>query len=290
MENELKSILKYVVGFLAIAIILIIQPISCAVIDSAEVGIKFHKWSTSAENYGGVEGTCHGWVFYNGYTTDIFTYPTMVQYKYYPPFKVTAKDGTIFKMDSIRLAYHVVPSKACDIFVKYRKTLSEIEEGYLKTCIAEAYRICGNSFTSDSLMSHRAEFEASVRAKIDKSLGVEGFYVDEFTQQIDPPSSLIEMINAKNRAIQSALKSENEVKEAEAQAKIAIAKAKGNAEAMKIKADGEAYYNRTISASLSPLIVQEDMIEKWDGHLPQIMNGGNGGMMLDASKIMGAKK
>ena len=94
------------------------------------------------------------------------------------------------------------------------------------------------------------------------------------------------MIDAKNTAIQSALKAENEVKEAEANAKIAVAKAEGNAKAMKIKADAEAYYNRTIAASLSPMIVQEDMIEKWDGKMPQIMTG-NGGMMMDISKIVG---
>ena len=78
------------------------------------------------------------------------------------------------------------------------------------------------------------------------------------------------------------------VKEAEANAKIAVAKAEGNAKAMKIKADAEAYYNRTIAASLSPMIVQEDLIEKWDGKMPQIM-GGNG-MMLDVSKIVGNAK
>jgi hypothetical protein len=37
---------------------------------------------------------------------------------------------------------------------------------------------------------------------------------------------------------------------------------------MKIKADAEAYYNRTISASLSERIVQEDFLEKWDGKMP----------------------
>lgn len=283
MENK-TLITKICFGVMIALLVVAFQPISCSVIDSGEIGIKFHKWSTSEENYGGVEGTCHGWVFYNGYTTDIFSYPTIVQYKNYQPFKVTAKDGTIFSMDSVRLAYNVIPSKACDIFVKYRKPLNEIEEGYIKTCISEAYRISGNSFTADSLMSHRAEFEASVRARLDKSLEKEGFHVSEFTQQIDPPSSLVEMINAKNRAVQSSLKALNEVKEAEANAKIAIAKAKGAADATRIKADAEAYYNRTIAASLSPLIVQEDFIEKWDGHLPQIASGGN--MMMDVSKIL----
>ena len=117
----------------------------------------------------------------------------------------------------------------------------------------------------------------------------EGFLVEEFTSKITPPSSLLSMIDAKNTAIQSALKAENEVKEAEANAKIAVAKAEGNAKAMKIKADAEAYYNRTIAASLSPMIVQEDMIEKWDGKMPQIM-AGNGGMMMDISKVIGSSK
>jgi hypothetical protein len=63
-----------------------------------------------------------------------------------------------------------------------------------------------------------------------------------------------------------------------------VAKAEGNAKAMKIKADAEAYYNKTIAASLSPMIIQEDMIEKWDGKMPQIVSGN--GMIMDVSKIM----
>lgn len=73
--------------------------------------------------------------------------------------------------------------------------------------------------------------------------------------------------------IQQSLKAENEVKKAEAEAKIAIAKAEGEAKAMRIKADAEAYYNRTISASLSTLIIQENFLEKWDGKLPQYWMG-----------------
>ena len=42
---------------------------------------------------------------------------------------------------------------------------------------------------------------------------------------------------------------------------------------MRIKADAEAYYNRTISASLSNLIIQEDFLEKWNGVLPQVQGG-----------------
>ena len=55
---------------------------------------------------------------------------------------------------------------------------------------------------------------------------------------------------------------------------IAIAKAKGEAEALKIQADGEAYYNRVVAASLNSLLVQQYAIEKWDGDLPMYNGGG----------------
>lgn len=256
---------------------------SCTVVDSGEIGIKFHKWSGDSDSYGGVEGTCKGVVWYNPFTTSIFTYPTMVQRKNYNPFTVNAKDASVFTMDP-QLAYRISPDKACDIFVKYRKPVDELEEGYIRTCIYEAYRTCANKYTSDSLMSNRANFEADVRSRLEKSLAEEGFIVEEFTSAITPPASLTEMIDAKNRAIQASLKAENEVKEAEAKAKIAVAKARGESDALKIKGDGEAYYNRVVAASLNDLLVRQYALEKWDGKTPVVMGGQ--GMMFDMSKIV----
>ena len=36
---------------------------SCTTVDSGEIGIRFHKFSGDSESYGGVEGTCRGWVW-----------------------------------------------------------------------------------------------------------------------------------------------------------------------------------------------------------------------------------
>lgn len=275
--------MKKFIYLLAVAFVSIAMT-SCTIVDSGEVGIEFHKWSSDSQDYGGVEGTCKGWVFYNPFTSSVFTYPTFTQRRQYEKIIVNAKDASIFEMDPT-IAYHINPDKACDIFVKYRVDVKALEDGYIRTCIYEAYRTCANQYTSDSLMSNRANFERDVRSRLEKSMVAEGFIVEEFTSQIKPPASLTSMIDAKNAAIQSALKAENQVKEAEANAKIAIAKAKGNAEAMKIKADAEAYYNKTIAASLSPMIIQEDFIEKWDGKMPQIVGGNS--MMMDISKIVG---
>ena len=274
--------IKFIFGIVIVTFVLAIQPFRVTTVDSGDIGIKFHKWSTSEEMYGGVEGTCNGWVFYNSWSTDIFRYPTFIQRKNYEPFNVNTKDASTFTMDP-QLAYRIEPNKAPDIFVKYRKDITSLEDGYIRTCIYEAYRTCANRYTSDSLMANRANFEADVRTRLEKSLMSEGFYVEEFTSAITPPKSLSEMIDSKNRAVQSALKAENEVKEAQANAKIAIAKAQGAAEAKRIAADAEAYANAKIAASITPTLVQKMWVEKWDGDMPTTVAGNSGMTMMIGS-------
>lgn len=244
---------------------------SCTLVDSGEVGIKFKKFSLTEQ--GSLDATqTTGFVFYNIFTESVFTYPAFIQRKDYEPFTVTTKDAAIFTMDAT-LAFNIDREKAVYVFAKYRKPLEDIANGYMKTCIYDAYRITANNYTSDELMSNRGKFEYEVHSMLKENLEEEGFIISEFTSKIDPPKSLQNAIDAKNQAIQESLRAENEVKKAEANAKIAIAKAEGEAKAMKIKADAEAYYNRTIAASLTRNIVMEDWIEKWDGKLPNVQGG-----------------
>ena len=266
----------------AIAAFVFLLLICCTkMVDNSEIGIKFRKFSLTDQ--GELYSTSvSGLIFYNPITTSVFTYPVYIQRVDYSPFTVTTRDAAEFLMDPL-LAYQLRRDKAAYVFNKYRR-LREIEMGYIRTCIYDAYRICANNYTSDELMANRAKFEAEVRAMLEQSLSNEGFVVNEFTSQITPPQSLSAAIEAKNQAIQEALKAENLVKQAEANAQIAIAKAKGEAEATRVKADAEAYYNRTISASLSPFIIQEDWIEKWNGQLPQVTSG-QGGMMINLPSL-----
>ena len=75
-------------------------------------------------------------------------------------------------------------------------------------------------------------------------------------------------IEAKNNAVQAALMAENKVKTAEAEAKIKIATAEGNAQAMLTSAKAEAEANRMKQQTLTPLLLQLEYINKWDGKLP----------------------
>ena len=99
MKKKDTSMIKEYYRPLAIAggsilLVLILFATCCTVVDSGEVGIRFHKWSLNEQDYGGVEGTCKGWVFYNPITTNVFTYPTFTQRKQYETFSVNAKDAS----------------------------------------------------------------------------------------------------------------------------------------------------------------------------------------------------
>lgn len=272
MEKSVKKWITWGIIALVIGIIMPTCVVRCTKVDSAEVGIKFNKLSLTDQ--GKLDAaTVSGFVFYNPVKMDVYTYETRVRQCNYDPFIVQTKDGSKFNMDPL-LNYYIVRERAVDVFAKYRKSLDYIEETYMKTAIYDAYRINANKYTADELIANRAKFEDDVKTMLEETLDKEGFHVEQFTSQIDPPKSLTDMIDQKNAAVQAALKAENDVKAAQAQAKIDVAKAEGEAQAMKLKADAEAYYNRTIAASLSPMIIQEDWIEKWDGKLPTYSGGG----------------
>jgi hypothetical protein len=47
------------------------------------------------------------------------------------------------------------------------------------------------------------------------------------------------------------------------------------AEALRIKGDAEAAYNARVSASLTPSLIQQQYLARWDGRLPQYTLGGS---------------
>jgi len=66
-----------------------------------------------------------------------------VQRVSYDEITVNTKDGAIFRV-SPTLAYRLDADKAIDVFLTYRRPLKDIEQGFILTCVFEAYRIVGN--------------------------------------------------------------------------------------------------------------------------------------------------
>ena len=275
IENEKqkqKVMVKSVLGGVLTILLTIFLVSSCERIDAGHVGVKVNQYGDNK----GVDDVVAvtGMVFYNPITTKVYEFPTYIQHKEYKKteegddsFVVNSKDGSEFQVSPI-MNYSVQRDKVPAIFSKYRRPLQDIEEGFLKTAVYDAFRLATNKYTADELISNRAVFEIEVRRLLDGQLLKEGFVINQFTSNLIYPETFKRSIEAKNNAVQAALRAENEVKTAEAQAKIKVATAEGNAQAMLTSAKAEAESNRMKQVTLTPLLLQLEYINKWDGKLP----------------------
>jgi regulator of protease activity HflC (stomatin/prohibitin superfamily) len=263
-KKTMKTIAASIIG----VFLLVVLFNSCERVDAGHVGVKVNQYGDNK----GVDDVVAvtGMVFYNPITTKIYEFPTFIQHKEYKgenSFIVNSKDGSEFSVSPI-MNYSVQREKVPAIFSKYRRPLEDIEEGFLKTAVYDAFRLATNKYTADELISNRAIFEVEVRRLLDGQLLKEGFVINQFTSNLIYPETFKKSIEAKNNAVQSALRAENEVKTAEAQAKIKVATAEGNAQAMLTSAKAEAEANRMKQQTLTPLLLQLEYINKWDGKLP----------------------
>lgn len=274
--------MKRTINLLAALLLVCCCSTSCYTrVDAGHEGIKVNLYGDEK----GVDGVelVTGAVWYNGFTTAVYEYPTFVQTVDYEPFSFNSQDGSVFTFDpTIMLA--IKSGAAPEVFVKYRKELDEILNVTLVPIIQDAFKEEINARKDNDLISKQTEFQNAIEARLTEELGKENFVVSKVTTGIQYPNALVESINAKNRAQQEELRIKNEVLVAEAEVAKKVAIAKGNADAKKIEADAEAYYNRTVSASLTQTLVNMKALEKWDGKTPVV--AGASGTFIDASKFI----
>lgn len=267
LKENMKS--KFITSFLfAFIVMTSVMFTSCGYerVDAGYEGIKVNLYGDDK----GVDDITlvTGAVWYNSITTAVYEYPTFVQTVDYAPFSINAKDGSSFTVDPT-ISLKIVDGKSAEVFKKYRKEdITEVINTTLYNYVRNAFRIQLNNYTTDELVSKREEFEKAIEERLSKELLAENFQLEQMTSGLQYPQTLVNAIDAKNAAVQEAQKAQNEVLKIKAEAEKKIAAADGEAQALKIKGDAEAEYNRKIAASLSPLIVQQMMLDKWDGKLP----------------------
>lgn len=261
----MKNLFKFI-----ILALLAISTISCTRIDAGHEGIKVNLYGDKK----GIDevSLVTGWVIFNPVTTKVYEYPTFVQTVDYPAFTVNAKGGLAFTMDPT-VSIKIIDGKTPDIFKKYRLKLEDIVNTTLYTVVVNACRIQVNKFTPDEITSNRDSVEAAIENQLRIELETENFYLERLTTGLTYPNSIQEAIAAKDKATQDALRVERELEivKAEAEKKIVAARAEKEANELRTKA-------------LTPEILQQQWIEKWDGTLPRVVTSDEAGLMLNISK------
>ena len=274
---------KLIVGGIAVVATLIIGSIffGCERIDAGHAGVR-------VELYGSDRGVqdielVTGMVWYNRFTTAVYEFPTYVREIKYQ--KTIESDGTMVSDNSIHcttadgmaiafdvsMNYSVRNDEVSNIFRKYRLPLEDLETRYLYTSVRNAYNGVAGQMTAEHIISNRKVYEDSVRRVLIGQLNKEGFDIQQITiaGKISVPQSLEQAINSKITAVQNAQRAENEKQQTIAEAQKQIESARGDSASTIIRARAEAEANRLKQQSLTPLLVQKEMIDRWDGKLPQ---------------------
>ncbi|MEJ8803706.1 SPFH domain-containing protein [Pontibacter sp. H249] len=252
--NNTRQVFTWIISFIFILVFSISAMKSCTRIDAGHEGVlvKLYGSEKGVQDVSLVTGR----VWYNPFTEEVFEFPTFVQTVDYSAFTVNAKDGSVFTVDPT-ISFRVIGGESPRIFAKYRKDIDQITQTTLYNYTRDAFRIQFNQYSTDSIISNRQSFEDKVQIALDKALRKEGFELEQMTSGLQYPEVIVQAVNLKNKAVQQAMQVENELKVAEAQARKKI-----------VEAEAEARANELRQRTLTPLLIQQQFIEKWDGRTP----------------------
>jgi prohibitin 1 len=241
--------MKIIASLLAAAVA--VSLFSCTIVRPGEVGIKQRLGTIKSDHL------AQGPYAFNFFTTTIKKIPIRTV-EAFNALDVPTKEGLTVKAE-IALLYHVQPEAARDIYTKYGMNYQEvIVESNFR---AVARHICGLYYAKELFAVDRKKIENEIFDELKAGIQDKGFIVDAILLKgITMPPQIFQ-------AVENKLKSEQE----SLQMEFVISKQRKEAERMQIEAEAIKNYNKTISESLSEMLV------KWNGVqvLKELVNSPN---------------
>jgi regulator of protease activity HflC (stomatin/prohibitin superfamily) len=190
------------------------------------------------------------------------------------------KDSVPVNID-VAVSYILDVHKVPEFYTRFRADrIESFTHGYLRDSARNVVVALGSEYSFDDVNgSKKEEFLARVAKDLNDRVSPLGVGIQQFglVGALRPPQALLEAVNAKTKAIQDAIRTENEVRAAQAEAKKRVA-----------IAEGEAAANRALATSLDDrllawerLKLQRTAIDKWNGQMPSVMSGEGGGMLFN---------
>jgi regulator of protease activity HflC (stomatin/prohibitin superfamily) len=263
-ESNAVGYIKLVGIVIASIIISFLNPYDVERVDSGHVAIL-------VDNIGDNKGMSkveykRGWVIYNNFTQRYYEFPVFQQHIDYEENVVITKGGFQATIKP-SFNYALNPTTVDNMFQNLRVDIKTVEQGWLKNAIISSVNDVANLFTVDSIFNHRAEFETAIITEANKRVG-KWFTVSQLRTNIAPPPAITASIEEKTKAVQEAQAAVQRTLVANAEAQEKIARAKGDSAKAVISAAGEAMANKLRQSTLTPMLIQQQFINKWDGKLP----------------------
>lgn len=214
--------------------------------------------------------------YWNTYRTEYYSFPIFeqtAQFRGDEAFEFTV-EGLKVGME-IGLSYQIVDVGT--IFRRYRVGVREITNIHLRNIVRDALNIETRAMSMEGIYGEAAnDMMIRVFNRVNDLVAPIGIEVTGIYMIGRPsfPAEVERAIEERIKANQRAEQREIERREAIAQAEIDRERARGESDAILIRAEADARANRLISASLTPLLVQNYALDKWNGELPKFTGNG----------------
>ncbi len=288
MNNATKKILLLVVVVIIGLSFMTSFLFNWKIIPPGYTGIKISRLVDKGISH---ENTVTGFVFYNPIQTQLIVYPTFIQRVVWThdllegspaneELTFNTKDSVPVNLD-VAVSYGLNPDQVPTFYTKFRADRIEyFTHGYMRDTARNVVVSIGSEYNFDDINgAKKEEFLDRISKELNARVSGFGVTIQQFglIGALRPPQALLDSVSAKTRAIQDAIRTENEIRSAQAEAKKRIA-----------IAEGEAAANRALLLSLDPkllewekLKLQHEAIKKWNGVVPSVMSGNNGGMLFN---------
>ena len=279
--DSARKLRRILIGAVALLAVLVLLPSTFTYVNPGYVGIVIHRAG------GGVDPVPLGPGIHARipFATGIEEYPiflkTLILSKntnegsaQNDEINVNSVEGQPLALD-VSLSFQLDASATPRLYTMFRTDINAITHGFVKQTIRQSLQeVVGTEPVADVIGPKKAEATSRVYASIAKRLQPLGFDVKQFTiNELRAPPAVMEAINQKNVMQQQALTAQNELQKNTFTAQGDAIKAAGRAKAITAEAEAQAKANELLARSITPTLVQYELMKKWDGKLPQVSGG-----------------
>ncbi len=254
---------------------------SFTIIQPGNVGVVFNRWSGALKTVGQGVAWRVPWITQvQSYPVALRTY-TMVQRggegaeRGDDSIDLPTKEGQHIRQD-ISVTYNTSHEKAGDVFRSFRGAdIADIERTFIRrTIITVSQNAAGQMSLTELISQQRGQLQGRIQEDLQNEMSKMGFVVDKVNLGASHLPDIIEkQLQQKMAAQQQAQQADYELQRQQTLAKAKVAEAEGDAQSTLVKAKAQAEANRLLQESLTPLLIQNKAIERWNGTLPQFTGG-----------------
>lgn len=218
-------------------------------------------------NLDGVEETplTQGWHMVKPFDK-VIEYPVKTQTINFNEIQIATSDGKNIGVD-IAFNFSIDSTKAVGLYNKFGAvSVENIADGFLRTRLRDASRQVVSKYSVIDIYGEKSsEIQNKIQETFIKDVEDLGFMIEGLTLGVPKADEKTQ------EAIDARVKASQELERKKTELEIA----KAESERLRVEAEGQAKANKIITESLTPELIQQQMIEKWNGVTPQVTGSDN---------------